>query len=101
MQRTREVDACNHLSVTRSRHAGFKNPDNDPRGPWTRRALSGRNFYSAGTYEITSPVGYGVIEPPQGRYWTVSQEKFKELDGDNRIWWGKDGTATPLRQEAF
>lgn len=28
-------------------------------------------------------------------YWRVSKEKFEELDKDNRIWWGKDGSAIP------
>ena len=28
-------------------------------------------------------------------YWRVSKEKFQELNADNRIWWGKDGSAIP------
>jgi site-specific DNA-methyltransferase (adenine-specific)/adenine-specific DNA-methyltransferase len=28
-------------------------------------------------------------------YWRVSKERFQEMDCDNRIWWGKDGSAIP------
>jgi adenine-specific DNA-methyltransferase len=28
-------------------------------------------------------------------YWRVSEEKFKSLDADKRIWWGKSGNNTP------
>ena len=28
-------------------------------------------------------------------YWRVSAPKLKELDADNRIWWGKDGNNVP------
>ena len=28
-------------------------------------------------------------------YWRVSEEKLKELDRDERIWWGKDGSNVP------
>jgi adenine-specific DNA-methyltransferase len=27
--------------------------------------------------------------PPAGSYWRVNKERFQELVGDNRIWWGK------------
>jgi adenine-specific DNA-methyltransferase len=33
--------------------------------------------------------------PAAGRYWSVSEDKFKELDGDNRIWWGESGDNMP------
>ena len=28
-------------------------------------------------------------------FWRVSEPKLRELDGDNRIWWGKDGGNVP------
>ena len=73
----------------------YKNPDKDPRGPWTSGDLSARNFYSKGTYSITCPSGRVVAGPPPGNYWRFAEEKFLELDRDNRIWWGKDGDNIP------
>ena len=69
----------------------YKNPDNDPRGPWTSGDLQARNPYSLGTYPITCPSGRVIPGPGRGSYWRVSAEKLGELDADKRIWWGKDG----------
>ena len=83
--------------VTRgdAQDARYKNPDNDPRGPWTSGDLSARNFYSLGTYPITCPSGRVIPGPPKGTYWRVSSEKFTELEKENRIWWGKSGDNVP------
>lgn len=75
--------------------ARYKNPDNDPRGPWLLSDLDARNFYSKGVYAITTPKGRIIAGPPAGRYWSVSAEKFAELDKDGRIWWGPEGDSEP------
>ncbi|MDG6251504.1 DNA methyltransferase, partial [Methanocalculus sp.] len=67
--------------------ARYTNPDNDPRGPWSSSDLTGRNYYSEGEYDVTSPDGT-KFEPPRGRYWVVKKEKFLQLDAEDRIWWG-------------
>ncbi|MDD5581281.1 MAG: site-specific DNA-methyltransferase [Methylobacter sp.] len=84
----------NLLPRTAELDGSYSNPDNDPRGSWTTNAIQARNYYSQGTYEITSPAGK-VFIPPQGTYWRVSRATFDGLERDNRIWWGRDGTATP------
>lgn len=73
----------------------YKNPDNDPRGPWRPNNLAARNFYSKGTYSITCPSGRLIAGPPAGSYWRVSEEKFWKMDKEGRIWWGKDGNNVP------
>lgn len=83
--------------IPRSVEAGdrYKNPDNDPRGPWTSGDLQARNPYSEGIYSITCPSGRIIPGPGPGSYFRVSKRKFDELDRDNRIWWGKDGNGMP------
>jgi len=73
----------------------YKNPDNDPRGPWTSGDFSARNFYGAGTYPIICPSGRVIPGPPKGMYWRVSKETFGKLDKEGRVWWGKDGNNIP------
>lgn len=85
----------NLLPRTEKQNKAYKNPDNDPRGPWRPNNLAARNFYSLGTYPITCPSGRVVAGPPAGSYWRVSEKKFWELDADNRIWWGKNGNNIP------
>lgn len=83
------------LTRTQEADSRYKNPDNDPRGPWTSGDVSARNFYGAGTYSITCPSGRIIERPPTGMYWRFSEENFKKLDADNRIWWGHSGNNTP------
>ncbi|MFZ5532819.1 MAG: site-specific DNA-methyltransferase [Pseudomonadota bacterium] len=83
------------LPRTEEQNAAYKNPDEDSRGVWKTSDLSARNYYSEGTYSVTSPSGRVIAAPPKGRYWTISKERFAELDRDKRIWWGKDGNAIP------
>lgn len=85
----------NDLPRSEKQDAMYKNPDNDPRGPWTSGDFSARNFYGAGTYEITTPSGRVIAGPPPGMYWRYSRTKLEELKSDNRIWWGKDGNGVP------
>ncbi len=85
----------NLLPRTTTQDQRYKNPDNDPRGSWTSGDLSARNYYSQGTYPITTPSGRVIVGPPKGTYWRVSKETFEELDRDKRIWWGKSGDNVP------
>ena len=75
--------------------ARYSNPDIDSRGPWKPGDLSARNYYSKGTYSITCPGGRIIEGPPTGSYWRYSEENFKELDRDGRIWWGEDKNNIP------
>ena len=83
------------LSRTEEADARYHNPDNDPRGPWKPSDLSARNPYSKGRYPITCPGGRVIPGPQAGAYWRVSKERFADLDGDKRIWWGKDRNQVP------
>ncbi|WP_207548658.1 MULTISPECIES: site-specific DNA-methyltransferase [Mycolicibacterium] len=83
------------LPRTPEMEARYKNPDNDPRGPWKAENMTARNPYDAGVYPITTPSGRVIAGPPRGAYWRISESKFKDLDADSRIWWGSDGDNTP------
>ena len=85
----------NPMPRTEKQDKAYRNPDSDPRGNWKPSDLSARNFYSLGVYPITCPSGRLISGPPSGTYWRVSEAKFKELDADGRIWWGKDGNNVP------
>lgn len=85
----------NLLERTDDMNARYENPDNDPRGLWKPGDLSARNYYSEGTYPITCPSGRVIAGPPGGNYWRIKESKFREMDGDKRIWWGEDGNNVP------
>ncbi len=84
----------NLLPRTLEMDSRYKNPDNDPRGPWTSSDLSVRTYNETCDYEIETPSGK-IITPAKSRCWGVSKDKFQQLVKDNRIWFGKNGNNTP------
>ena len=93
--RSKESFNLRLLPRTKEADARYINLDNDPRGPWKPGGLDARNPYSKGRYSIKCPGGRLIKGPPPGSYWRYSQEKFSELDEDNRIWWGEDRNQVP------
>lgn len=84
----------NGLPRTERQDKAFKNPDNDPRGPWKASDLSVKTVTQSCIYPITTPSGR-VVMPPKGTAWRVSSERFAELVADDRIWFGKTGGNVP------
>jgi adenine-specific DNA-methyltransferase len=82
------------LPRTEEANSIYSNPDNDPIGPWLPGDPYANHYYSKGTYTITGPTGR-TFNPPPGRYWRVSEERFWELDAQGRIWWGPNRDARP------
>ena len=74
--------------------ANYKNPDNDPRGVYKADNFSVGPAVKKNIYEITTPSGRKVL-PPDGYSWRFSEERYKELVADNRVYFGKDGSSSP------
>ncbi|NKL58320.1 site-specific DNA-methyltransferase [Rhizobium leguminosarum] len=89
--------SVNLLNREDKQNEAYRNLDEDPRGPWKATPLHARNFYAAGQYEIVSPSGR-KIKPPSGTFWRISEQNFKQMNNENRIWWGRDGTAIPSQK---
>lgn len=88
----------NGLERTEEMLARYRNPDDDPRGPWLLSDLAARNYYAQGRYPIETKNGKVIAGPPAGSYWRVSREKFDELDQDNRIWWGSGDSRPGIKR---
>lgn len=87
----------NRLPRTDKANAAFKNLDNDPRGTYRLSPLTATKPYSKGLYEVVGPTG-NAFSPPNGRYWAIPEERFKELVNDNRVYWGRKGDAAPMKK---
>lgn len=74
----------------------YKNPDNDPRGPWTTTDLSAN--HKGPDFAITNPVNGDVFYPPEGRYWVFNEQEVLKRIADGRIIFGKNGTARPVQK---
>jgi len=72
----------------------YKNPDNDPRGPW--KPVDYWNQVSPKqrpnlAYTITNPyTGQNII--PSNKAWKYSKDTYETHVAENRIYWGTDGT---------
>ena len=82
------------LARTEEMDALYKNPDNDPRGPWASTDLAVKTYSADYDYPITTPSGR-VVTPSKGRCWMTSKERMQQLILDNRIWFGPDGNGVP------
>jgi adenine-specific DNA-methyltransferase len=86
----------NLLERTAVQSGRFRNPDNDPRGPWRQgddgTAKSGTDKQR---FPITLPSGR-TVTPKQGRYWAFSQETFEKARAEGRAYFGKNGDRLPI-----
>ncbi|WP_371340779.1 site-specific DNA-methyltransferase [Klebsiella quasipneumoniae] len=81
--------------------ARYRNPDNDPRGPWQSVAITAQSGHATASqfYQITTPGGR-AIDPPAGNCWRFTEPRLKELMAENRIYFGANGNNVP-RQKKF
>lgn len=82
------------LPRTEEANARYKNPDNDPKGPWTPDNMTVKTYSSAYDYPITTPNGT-VMTPPNGRCWFTSKERMNQLIAEGRVWFGEQGGNMP------
>lgn len=75
----------------------YKNPDDDPRGPWQSVSLLAQGYRPNQMYEITAPSGK-VHKPAEGTCWKVVRETLDALIADNRITFGASGDGVPRRK---
>lgn len=82
--------------MTQKALSRYKNPDNDPKGPWTSVpaiAQAGHGTKSQ-FYTFVAPNGKSH-NLPSGSCWRMTLEKMNEAVGQNKIWFGSDGNGVP------
>ena len=108
--RAKETWRPNGLPRTEEMDRRYKNPDNDPRGPWKavdftisltggqRGAQFAKTGESQNIYEITTPSGRKLF-PKKGRCWATTPKRYRDLLKDNRIWFGHSGNNVPAQKK--
>jgi adenine-specific DNA-methyltransferase len=72
----------------------FKNPDNDPKGPWVSTDFSAQGWRPNQMYHLKTPGG-AEYDPPPGRCWVNIESEYNRLVSEGRMWFGKDGKGRP------
>ena len=74
----------------------YKNPDNDPRGPWQSVSANAQAGHATPSqfYTLKLPSGR-MVEPPKGRCWLFTKQRMAEEISAGNIWFGSDGDGAP------
>ncbi len=86
------------LPRTDEMNSRYKNPDNDPRGPWQSGDLVASGERTTGHFIVKSPKTGKEFDVPQDKHWVYSEANLKALIEDNQIWFGADGNAFPRKK---
>ncbi|MGI1745877.1 site-specific DNA-methyltransferase [Pseudomonas aeruginosa] len=72
----------------------YKNPDADPRGPWTATDLTRAEHRDRDYWGLTTPSGK-IVFPAKGRSWSRPKENIEKLKEEGRLWFGPKGSNLP------
>jgi adenine-specific DNA-methyltransferase len=86
----------NQLPLSDDVLARYRNPDNDPRGPWQSVSATAQAGHATASqfYELTAPSGRR-FSPPSGSCWRYTQPRMEAEIRANNIWFGRGGTSMP------
>ncbi|MGE0930529.1 site-specific DNA-methyltransferase [Peijinzhouia sedimentorum] len=87
----------NPLPLKDSQEARYKNPDNDPKGPWVSADYMAKGYRPNQMYKIITPGG-SEYYPRDGSCWRNVESVFLELVSKGEIWFGKDGKSVPRKK---
>lgn len=74
----------------------YKNPDDDPRGPWQSISANVQAGHATPSqfYELSAPSGR-KHSPPTGRCWVYTKDRMAKEIAAKNVWFGKDGNGVP------
>lgn len=94
----------NLLPQTSAQVGRYKNPDDDPRGPWKAMDYTCRfskqerpNLF----YPIKNPFTGETVWPNEQRVWSCTSDEHAKNEAEKRLWWGKKGTAKVPAKKNF
>lgn len=89
---------------TEAANSAYRNPDDDPRGPWREVDYKGPktaderpNLY----YPLVHPVSGGEVWPRKERVWAYGRDQHERHLREDLLWWGKTGNYTFPKLKKF
>lgn len=92
----RFAEARNDLPLSAEVLQRYRNPDDDPRGPWQSVSANVQAGHAteAQFYDVVAPSGR-VHTPPPGRCWAYTKARMQREVSAGNIWFGKNGEGVP------
>jgi adenine-specific DNA-methyltransferase len=86
----------NPLPLTEEVLSRYKNPDNDPRGPWQSISANAQEGHATPSqfYTLMAPNGK-QHDPPRGTCWRYNKGKMEQEIAAGNIWFGSNGNGVP------
>ena len=96
---TKSIDDFNIglLPRTEEMDNAYKNPDNDPRGPWKATPLHAKSGRDSDRYSVTFSNGV-TWKCPEGRFPRYKKDRLLSLFEDGQLWFGKKGNSQPNKK---
>lgn len=85
-----EIKSFNGVPLSDDRITEYKNPDNDPKGPWSSNPWKAAVGRGGTKYIIVTPSGHTYNET-----WYGNQATFNKLLEENRVHWTDNGKGVP------
>lgn len=92
------------LPLTDEQLKNYRNPDNDPRGPWNSATYTCNKSKEARPslfYPIINPYTGQEVWPKETAVWAYSKEQCEDHIKNNLLFWGVDGKAQYPRFKKF
>jgi adenine-specific DNA-methyltransferase len=88
--------ARNPLPLNEAVLGRYKNPDQDPRGPWQSVSANAQAGHGTASqfYTLIAPNGKHH-DPPKGTCWRYTKERMDDEIRQGNIWFGKNGDGVP------
>lgn len=92
-------EVLNPLPFDDADYARYKNPDNDPNGPWisTDCTAQGGHGTKDQFYDMVTPAGR-VVKLQEGLCWRYKKKRMEEEIAAGHIWFGSDGNGVPRKK---
>ncbi|MFZ0389361.1 MAG: site-specific DNA-methyltransferase, partial [Calditrichia bacterium] len=94
----------NRLERSEKQNSYYKNPDNDPNGPWNSAAYTCNknkderpNLY----YPLINPITGEEVWPRETAVWAYSKETHAQHVKEGRLYWGADGKSKSPRKKQY
>ena len=79
--------------------ARYKNPDNDPKGPWISTDCTAQAGHGTKEqfYDLMTPAGR-IVKLQPGLCWRYTKKRMEEEIAAGHIWFGSDGLGVPRKK---